>query len=578
MVLDEEKSFEVLREIFLSENNQKLEDLEKEFKDFRFLINDTEYQISTLYPIIDKIIDRKIIHSKSELTQSISPILGPAIKNQIAESKDEIIDALFPIIGEIIKKAVAEKVKEVYQSLNAKIEATLQKGIFSKLIKSKISGVSANDLILQDAFPFALKEIFLIHEKSGILISHISASESNKSLDADLISGMLTAIKNFVSESFVNESGNQNLYEIQYGESKIILERGRYSYLAAVILGQEPVNFRENLTDVNNDIHKNFYKKLRDFDGEINKLENIDSPIKDLFATANKNEIVKSETKNPPLLLYAFGLLLAIVLIIIGVFTIPNYISEKMISNKVEEKLEIFNSADIKNLTWKVEDNAILLDGTVASILIKNKIDSVISTIPEIKNVDSKLGIILPIIEENEMAKNIRNLLAELSSNSNRDIKFSIDKDKVTVWGNVISKDEKLILGNKISEIAGVRILINNLDVILLSDSESLKLLNNLKLNYEFNETSINNEHLKELYPILPFLVRNNNLNFNVIGISDNSGDKIINDIKTKERIENLLNFLSSVGINKKRISITFAENNNSGRRIEFKVNAQREF
>ncbi len=169
--------------------------------------------------------------------------MGKAIKKQVNESKDDIIDALYPIMGDAIKRSVSEGIKEIYTSINLKIDKALRRGIFSKQIKSKITGVSTSDLILHESFPFSIDEIFLIHESSGLLISHVSSSESKMSSDGDLISGLLTAIKDFVAESFKSNSGSQNLYEIQYGNSRIILERGLYSYLAIVISGQEPSTF-----------------------------------------------------------------------------------------------------------------------------------------------------------------------------------------------------------------------------------------------------------------------------------------------------------------------------------------------
>ena len=49
------------------------------------------------------------------------------------------------------------------------------------------------------------------------------------------MSGMLTAINDFVQDSFNTEG---DLGDIGYGNNKIILQRGNNSYLAAVIYGE----------------------------------------------------------------------------------------------------------------------------------------------------------------------------------------------------------------------------------------------------------------------------------------------------------------------------------------------------
>ncbi|MBK7106881.1 MAG: OmpA family protein [Ignavibacteriae bacterium] len=579
MVFDEEKSLEILKQIFVSEQNKKLEDLEKEFSDFRFLIKDKEYQISTLYPILNDLIDRKIIASKSELVQSLYPVVGPAIKKQVTESKEDIIDALYPIIGSTITKSISEKIKEIYQALNQKIEASLQKGIFSKFVKSKISGVSTSDLILQDVFPFEIKEIFLIHENSGILISHISSLKFQKSVDADLISGMLTAIKNFVADSFKSDSGNQNLYEIQYGDSKIILERGRYSYLAAVILGQEPVSIHSKLNELNTEIHKKYHKNLREFDGDIKPFKEFDNSLSELIISVQNENLPKEIEKPKPLVLYAFGILLLFILMIIGIFTLPKYFREKSISDMLTEKFNTLNKTDVENLTWEVENRNLNIGGTIPSFSVKNKIDSLISSIPEIEKVNNNLGIILPIVAQKEISDKIKNILSKSNYAENRNLNFAIDKDEITLSGEVLTIEEKLKLGFEISQIAGIRILINNLEVLEnlnLSESEAINNLNQTVINFGVNQTRLTKTHTKLLEPIIPFLRKYQNYKVEVIGILDKTGNKEINLKKSNERIENVINFLTSQGISKNIFITKNSESDKYVRSVEFKVNHSR--
>ncbi|MFZ1291658.1 MAG: OmpA family protein [Melioribacteraceae bacterium] len=575
MIFDEEKSLEILKQIFLNENNKKLEDIEKEFSDLKFLINDREYQINTLYPILTDLIDRKIIDSKNDMVKSLSPIMGQAIKQQVIESKEDVIDALYPIIGFTIQKSIAEKIKEIYQALNDKIEASLQKGILSKIVKSKISGVSATDLILQDAFPFEMKEIFLIHESTGILISHVSSSIFQKTVDADLISGMLTAIKNFVSESFNTSSENQNLYEIQYGDSKIILERGRYSYLALVISGQEPTSLNSKLSELNIEIHKKYHKQLREFDGNVYPFREIENPLNE-FVNSGEEKKSQEIPKSKSHVLYAFGILLLFILLLIAIFMLPKYFREKSISEKVSEKLNSLNISDIENVKWEVENRDLNIGGTIPSFLVKNKIDSVLSSIEELEKVNNNLGIILPIVDEKIISENILKVLSKSNQAENQKINFEIDKDVVTLYGEVLTIEEKLKLGFEISQISGIRILINNLEVLdakNLSDLEAEKILNETIINFESNQTSLTKNHTKLLEPVIPYLKRNQNLKVEVIGILDKTGSKIVNLQKSNERIDNVINFLNSQGISKNIFVKKNSEAEKSVRSVEFKVN-----
>ena len=77
---------------------------------------------------------------------------------------------------------------------------------------------------------YKVEELYLIY-KDGRLIRNISAVEIKT--DSDIMSGMLTAINDFVQDSFNTEG---DLGSIDYGNNKIILQRENHSYLAAVVL------------------------------------------------------------------------------------------------------------------------------------------------------------------------------------------------------------------------------------------------------------------------------------------------------------------------------------------------------
>ena len=79
---------------------------------------------------------------------------------------------------------------------------------------------------------YKVEELYLIY-KDGRLIRNISAVQTKT--DSDIMSGMLTAINDFVQDSFNTEG---DLGDIGYGNNKIILQRGNNSYLAAVVYGE----------------------------------------------------------------------------------------------------------------------------------------------------------------------------------------------------------------------------------------------------------------------------------------------------------------------------------------------------
>src|SRR5439155_24911333 len=58
-------------------------------------------------------------------------------------------------------------------------------------------------------------------------------------IDEDIFSGMLTVVQDFVKDSFRTRT-RIGMKRLDFGDSKILIERSPHTFLAAVIVGQEP--------------------------------------------------------------------------------------------------------------------------------------------------------------------------------------------------------------------------------------------------------------------------------------------------------------------------------------------------
>ncbi len=84
--------------------------------------------------------------------------------------------------------------------------------------------------------PPGISDAFFIY-RDGRLISHRSAASSmRRDLDEDLVSSMLTAVQQFVSDS-LSERETDNVKKLEFGEKEILIERGKFSYLAIIYTG-----------------------------------------------------------------------------------------------------------------------------------------------------------------------------------------------------------------------------------------------------------------------------------------------------------------------------------------------------
>jgi hypothetical protein len=121
--------------------------------------------------------------------------------------------------------------------------------------------------------PYTMEELYLVYD-DGRLISSKHSREAK--VDSDIMSSMLTAINDFVKDSFQTEG---NLGAIDYGENKIILERGDQTVLAAVVYGEATRDLRSKMGSAVREIEEEYAENLESWDGDIDKLSGTEDTL-----------------------------------------------------------------------------------------------------------------------------------------------------------------------------------------------------------------------------------------------------------------------------------------------------------
>ncbi len=131
---------------------------------------------------------------------------------------------------------------------------------------------------------FQISDIFLIYH-DGCLISYVTSGSGLKGdMDSDIVSGMLTAINNFVADTFETSGGM--IKTLQYGQFNIYIERGVQMYLACVFSGEPKGNFRWKMRKILIDIWDEYKVYLKHWSGDVNELEGIDDMLRELIVHA----------------------------------------------------------------------------------------------------------------------------------------------------------------------------------------------------------------------------------------------------------------------------------------------------
>jgi outer membrane protein OmpA-like peptidoglycan-associated protein len=123
-----------------------------------------------------------------------------------------------------------------------------------------------------------VEQVFLIHRKTGLLLGHAVAPDT-PTKDPEMVSGMLTAIQDFVRDSMSGAEGD-NLDMIRMGEVGVVLAYTADAILCGFVRGVPPRNlsraFQERLDRIVQDkahIFRKFSGDTSDFDSCRPQLE-----------------------------------------------------------------------------------------------------------------------------------------------------------------------------------------------------------------------------------------------------------------------------------------------------------------
>lgn len=201
-----------------------------------------------------------------ELTTALSPTVSAALERSVRKNPQPIVDAIFPIMGPAIRKAIATALGGMVQSFNQTLNYSMTTRGLRWRWEALKTGRPFAEVVLLHTLLYRVEQIFLIHKETGLLLRHVAAPNVAVQ-DTDMVSGMLTAIQDFVRDSFQTSRGDQ-LETLQVGDLTVWIEQGPEAILAAVIRGNAPQELRPVLQDLLERIHLQFGTALTEFTGD----------------------------------------------------------------------------------------------------------------------------------------------------------------------------------------------------------------------------------------------------------------------------------------------------------------------
>jgi len=255
---DPSSGYARLRELLVGPEQARLEELQRR-------LDDRQLRTEDLSDVIAEAIALRLRRDRS-LQRALNPLVEDAVRISVARDPSILANTLFPIIGAAVRKSVAHALRGLVESINQTLERSFSLESLKWRIEALRTGKSFGEIVLTHSLRYRVEQVFLIHRETGLLLQH-AARAGQIVQDSDLVSGMLTAIQDFVRDSFTG-AGGQEVETIELGEFNLWVQHGPAATLAAVVSGTPPPELRSLLERTLEQIHSDYAAPLSSFKGD----------------------------------------------------------------------------------------------------------------------------------------------------------------------------------------------------------------------------------------------------------------------------------------------------------------------
>lgn len=251
------------------------------------------------------------------LARALSPTLERAISESVQRNPEQIAQAIYPSLGPAIRKAIAEAMAALVAGINHAIEHSLSWQGLKWRVESWRTGVPFPQVVMKHALVYRVEQVYLIHAETSVLLAHVAAPDL-QAPDADLVSGMLTAIRDFVSDSF-DAGAAGGLRQFAVGDLTVLVEPGPRALLAAVVRGQAPPALLERLQRTLETVHFRFAAPFTHFAGDAGPFEGARPLLAECLETRLETDRPRKRSLAPRV---AWGLALVAVLALVVILVL----------------------------------------------------------------------------------------------------------------------------------------------------------------------------------------------------------------------------------------------------------------
>jgi outer membrane protein OmpA-like peptidoglycan-associated protein len=252
--------------------------------------------------IVGKVLT-EALHDRQKKDGSVNKVLLPIVENSVEHSvthhSDRLISSLYPLMGSLVRKSVGAFLSDFLEKTNQLIENSFTVKGLKWRFKAWQAGVSFTQYVVSQTYNYRVEHVLLIHQETGLLLKSVNLDHQTQN-DADLISSMLTAINDFVSDSFeISKDGlKEQLQTVSTDSFNLLIKPGPNAIIVAAVTGTPPQQVSDQLQITLEEVHQLYMDEFEQFQGDNDPFENSENQLRDCLLTEEKTSEL-SENKKP---------------------------------------------------------------------------------------------------------------------------------------------------------------------------------------------------------------------------------------------------------------------------------------
>ena len=252
------------------------------------------------------------------LTDALAPTIVTAFHNSVKKDPRPIAEAISPLMGPAIRRAIAIALSSFVQTIDQALKHSLSWQGVKWRFEALKTGKSFAEVVMYHTLLYRSEQVFLIHKQTGLLLHHVAA-DPTITKDADIVSGMLTAMQvaigNFARDSF--GSSNEQIDTLDMGDREVWFESGPQAVLAVVIRGEAPESLRSDFfAPALEAIQIEQREAFETFNGDASAFEGAQPRLEECLQSQYQGRTEPADFKVPAYL----WLLLALVILGLGIW------------------------------------------------------------------------------------------------------------------------------------------------------------------------------------------------------------------------------------------------------------------